>query len=348
MSHGNLLYDGTQRVPLVLAGPGVAPGAVTPGPVGLARVAPTVRAFAGLPPGAGGAPLGLDGSDAGGSAYLETAYPRIHFGWSELYGLEREGWKYVVAPGAGAAGGGRAELRRVDASGEGPDELATRPDLGARLAAELAGLRAGLEGAAPGVAPVEGASLEALEALGYVGADLTAADSLGGDLLGLDPRLVIGANTAANLVRAALAMGDEPAARIQLAEIERLDPDGILLHESRGFVALARGLGAMGGGRDPAALDEALAAFEAATRLAPGRRGLWQKLAEVQLARDEPEAALLAARHAASLAPPPVALVELLGALEGRLAHELEAARSRGASARVEQLEQLLGLEPQP
>ncbi|MDF1799102.1 MAG: sulfatase [Planctomycetota bacterium] len=338
VSHGNLLYDGTQRVPLVLAGPGVASGVVLPGPVGLVDVAATMRAFAGIEVRGLGAAIDLAGGGHGGTAYMETVFPRIHFGWSELYGIERDGWKYVEAPGAGGA----AELRRVGADGEGADVLAEEAELGARLAADLAKLRAKLAATALGVgaaaAPSAGA-LEALEALGYVGADASAVASLDSGIEGLDPRRVIGASRAANLLRTVVAMGDLDAAETQLATIETLDPGGILHLESRGFLELARGLQ---GGRDGVALERARESFEAAVRLSPGRRGLWQKLAEVNLALDEPEAAFAAASHAAGLAPPPKDLVELVSTLELRLDHERQQAVARGDADRVRRIDALL------
>ena len=339
VSHGNLLYDGTQRVPLVLAGPGVAAGVTLPGPAGLTDVTATLRAFAGLPPGAGdGVPLALDGvSDPGGrAAYLETVYPRLHFGWSELFALEREGWKVVLAPGVE---GGGIELWRAGEERPGGDLTGDEPEVAARLAADLARWRDELAARALGgdATPAAEADLEALEALGYTGVDVEV--DLDAGVPGRDPRDVVGASVASNLMRTALSLGDKEAAAFQLARIVELDPGGILEHESRGFVELARGLA---GGRDDAALGRAKAAFERALELAPGRRGLWQRLAEVRLALDEPEPAYVAARHAASLAPPTDAIETLLTTLRTRLGHERDAARARGEDAEAARLEALL------
>ena len=91
---------------------------------GLARlvdVTPTVLDLVGLP-----VPAGLDGASLlpmvahetagagcgsrgatgrrprtrspGRSSYAETYYPRFHYGWSELFAVETERWKFVRAP----------------------------------------------------------------------------------------------------------------------------------------------------------------------------------------------------------------------------------------------------------
>src|SRR5688572_14957766 len=137
-THALLLYDATVRVPLVLAGPGVAPRVVA-APVSLADVAATLVELAGIEDG------GVFGSHAGRSLvpllhgeelaprelYLETCFPRLHFGWSELVGLANAEWKYVEAPGArDADGSARAELHspRTDPA-ERSDLSAARPEV---------------------------------------------------------------------------------------------------------------------------------------------------------------------------------------------------------------------------
>ena len=349
VSHGNLLYDTTQHVPLILAGPEVEPGVRMAGSLGLSDVAATLRVYGGAAAGASasgrGEPLPLDGSPVERTVYLETLYPRIHFGWSELFGIERSGWKYVEAPGAagGSGASGAGELWPVGEEASGPGQAES--ERARALASELATLRDELEARALTADAAE-ADLAALEALGYVGVDVSFdGEAEDGITPGLDPRRVIHANTAGNLLRSALGLGDLEAAELQLATVRELDPGGLLDLESTGFLELARGLRAPGGGRDDAALGRALASFQAATSQAPGRRGLWQKLAEVHLALDEPEPAFLAATHAARLAPPPESLVQLVATLRGRLESDLTAARTRGDGAAVARLEELLTKE---
>lgn len=50
VSHGLNVYDATQRVPFIIAGPGVPEGTVVSEPVSLADVSPTILDYLGLPP----------------------------------------------------------------------------------------------------------------------------------------------------------------------------------------------------------------------------------------------------------------------------------------------------------
>lgn len=83
--HGVLLYREDIHVPLIVKLPGSTKGRRVATPVALVDVAPTIAEAAGvtLPPGAGGVSL-LRAAGAARAIYSETAYPRIHLGWSEL------------------------------------------------------------------------------------------------------------------------------------------------------------------------------------------------------------------------------------------------------------------------
>ena len=95
IGHGSLLYETTARVPLILAGPGIAArGAVRETPVSLVNVAPTILDLAGL------AASGLDGRSlraslgkeapkvpAGPPVFVEAAHPYRAYGWSALYAV---------------------------------------------------------------------------------------------------------------------------------------------------------------------------------------------------------------------------------------------------------------------
>lgn len=107
-THGLLLYDATLRIPLIVRLPGgLAAGSVRDEAVGLADIAPTVLALAGLP-----AESGVDGIDLfhrpaesrrEHSAISE--YPRRRLGWSTLVAVRIGEWKFILAP--------RAELYHV-------------------------------------------------------------------------------------------------------------------------------------------------------------------------------------------------------------------------------------------
>jgi arylsulfatase A-like enzyme/Tfp pilus assembly protein PilF len=168
LDHGYYLYDATLRVPLLIAGPGLAPRLVRE-QVRSVDLAPTLESMAGLP-----ARAGLDGESlvpllTGGSrrdvpvSYAESWYPRLHFGWSELRAMRVGEWKYVAAP--------RPELYdlRTD-RGESKNLVAERASVAARLSAELSALVQGFEPTSGPAAPQpDEETLARLRALGYVG-----------------------------------------------------------------------------------------------------------------------------------------------------------------------------------
>ncbi|MGE3471343.1 MAG: sulfatase, partial [Vicinamibacterales bacterium] len=88
--HGFFAYETTLAVPLVLRGPGVAPGATVAGPFRLIDIAPTVLSLLGLPPlaGATGADrtpnLAPGGPPIADATYAESLTPLIHYQWSDL------------------------------------------------------------------------------------------------------------------------------------------------------------------------------------------------------------------------------------------------------------------------
>ncbi len=103
-THGLLLYEGDLAVPLLLRGPGLAPGVVAT-PVGLIDLAPTLAGLLGL--GSGWSAAAIDGRDLSAGLrgrreppptdlYAETRYPEI-FGWQPLAALRRRDLKYIAA-----------------------------------------------------------------------------------------------------------------------------------------------------------------------------------------------------------------------------------------------------------
>lgn len=300
ISHGHLLYDGTQHVPLVMAGAGLEAGRVVEAEVSLVDVAPTITDWLGIDApefrAHGGRSLhGLlqgapDATLVNSAVYMETILPRLHSGWSELYGVEQGGWKYVTAPGAA-----RAELFDL-ARGEGVELSASEPARAAELAALLAKLRADLPPLEPfesrAIADADPSVIEGLAALGYLGIDHTATAS---DAPGADPRLVIGARSAAERLRHALETGDAPSATTELAALRALDPGGLLDAEFSGLYAI---------NQDPPDYAAARESYARATQLAPGRRNLWVQLTLCQMELGDPAAALTSIQRAKALAPP--------------------------------------------
>jgi choline-sulfatase len=125
--HGVFLYREVMRVPLIIKLPdGRSGGKRVEQAVQLVDLAPTIRDWAGL----GGSSAGpgtsllpvLTGNDLPEErqVYAESMYPRLHFGWKELYSLTNGGYSFILAP--------REELydTRLD-----PEELANLLPLGA-------------------------------------------------------------------------------------------------------------------------------------------------------------------------------------------------------------------------
>lgn len=101
--HGHTLYQELVRVPLIVAGPGVAAGQAVTRPVSLQDVAPTVRGLLGLDPGAEGGAVDLGGCLQEGSECAAQADRTLALGHvayrGDLHGLVDPHNKYVVGQG---------------------------------------------------------------------------------------------------------------------------------------------------------------------------------------------------------------------------------------------------------
>lgn len=158
LTHGLFAYESTLHVPLVLFGPGVAPGVEGRG-VGHVDVFPTLAEALGLelPAGLPGRSL-LDGAAlAGRTLYFEALSSYLNKGWAPLHGLLRDQDKYIHLP--------LPELYDLAAD---PGEKANRIDHERRIANEL---RAGLPAAAlaaPRRKSISAEETAGLRALGYL------------------------------------------------------------------------------------------------------------------------------------------------------------------------------------
>ena len=337
--HAILLYDGTLRVPMLIAGPGVRAGVVR-APVSLVDLAPTLVELAGVDDdGAfsrhGGASLRVlvDGSGSGDDErelYFETYFPRLHHGWSELVGVARGEWKYVEAPGArDGEGRPRSELYRPASDpGERTDLAAAEPAVARELSDRLRDLRSRLAARALAAArrTVEERDLEELAALGYGGLDVEADDPWndpeeGGGEAARDPRHVAEAVSYLNAVRALAASGDFATAEIALGRLSEIDPGGVAELEATGDLHLARGRARLDAEPDAGRADLARAAqaFGRAAEEKPGRRGLWVRRAESLLLLGRLRETLSCLDRAMELAPPGEALLRMRAEIERRL-----------------------------
>ena len=213
-THSYGIYDSTQRVPLLMQGPGLPRGHVVDAMVRLIDVAPTVLALTGAEPLANAAGRSLlpqiDGvEEPSRIAYLETLATQFDMGWSPLLGIRTERHKYVRAP--------RPELYDLHRDPGETHNLAADAsplveELDARLTAKLA------RGAPvrPNLAPSDDQRAR-LESLGYVlSREPLAADALG-VVGGIDPKdemqLVAARNEALGLIEAGQA--HEALARLE-------------------------------------------------------------------------------------------------------------------------------------
>lgn len=204
-THGLFAYESTLHVPLVVYGPGVAPG-VEERTVGHVDVFPTLAGVLGLtvPAGLPGRSL-LDGTElAGRQLYFEALSSYLNKGWAPLHGLLFDRQKYIHLP--------LPELYDLVAD---PRELANRIDHERRSANELKAALPAAALAAPRRKAISAEESAGLRALGY----LTAGGSNARDLAAItaadDPKQLVGLDNKLHEVVALYSTG-------RLAEAERL------------------------------------------------------------------------------------------------------------------------------
>lgn len=105
-THYIFLYDATQWIPFLVRVPGLKkPGRAILNIVSQIDVFPTVLDLLNIkiPAQSQGRSLkkllyGREPNELSGEAFLESHFPYLHFGWSELYGLVKDHYKYIQAP----------------------------------------------------------------------------------------------------------------------------------------------------------------------------------------------------------------------------------------------------------
>jgi choline-sulfatase len=319
-THGYSIYDATQRVPLILAGAGVPSGRVVEAQVRLADVAPTLLARAGATPlpdvdGADLAPLWGGGAAEERPALVETIATHLHFGWSPIFGVRSEGYKYIRAP--------RPELYDLAVDpGETRNLAAREPERVAALDVLLTAFLA-RERSLPAESLDPGRRAQ-LERLGYlVPAQAEQPETL--RIAGPDPKDHLHELGTFRDATQLLRNGQPAAALKALAGL----PASTFVSRLRAEAALAAGRprvaegharkAAVGAPDDDRAqmalgnallrldrLDEAQAAFERASQLHPASPEGWIGLGLVAERRGDPERATAMYRRAseARLASP--------------------------------------------
>jgi arylsulfatase A-like enzyme/Tfp pilus assembly protein PilF len=310
-THSYTLYDATQRVPLIIAGPGFAAGRVVPDVVRTADVAPTILAAVGAEPLADADGRALAEVVRGGAperrGYSETLATHLDHGWSALFAVRDARWRYVAAP--------RPELYDLAADPRERRNVVTEhPDVAAERAAWLAERRA--RRSEQGEAQVLSADERArLAALGYVAETRTPDD---GDWSGPDPKDHLGVLAAMLVADRQSAAGRHAEAYATLAKF----PDaGTTLRVVRATHALAAGL-----------LDEAERDLEAGIAAQPDAEALVKTLALVKERRRQWEAARALFERARTLDPTDTTPIVGLGRI-AEAQGDLGAAEARYAEA---------------
>jgi tetratricopeptide (TPR) repeat protein len=271
------------RVPLIVRGPGIAPGQRLPGLARSVDLLPSVLDLLGVP-----APAGWKGSGrswapvlrgtasmaASEPAYAESLLPLLHYGWSDLRAVRDGRWKYIQAP--------RPELYDLEAD---PGE---KRDLAREMPARAEALRNGLaahlareRGVKTDAAGVPADLLEKLGALGYLGAG--APRSAPGKAVA-DPKDKIAEYKVLNrLVREGLVALRQKDYAASIQRFRELLARGVESFEVHYY--LGRALAASGKPR------EAIPHFEAALVRLPGFSAAYLELAQCRIALgDAPEA----------------------------------------------------------
>jgi choline-sulfatase len=292
--HSYGIYEATQRIPLIARGPGFRGGRVVHSPVRLVDVGPTLVAAVGGPPlpGSDGRDLRAlagEGSraDAEPPAYHETLATRFDLGWSALFGLRTERWKYIRAP--------RPELYDLDTDPHELDNLAERrPELVAELDARLSQELADARPLGSGLL-LSSDERARLEALGYAAPSLPAGEM---DLGGPDPKDRVEVLDAINRAETASFRGRPDEAYAALAAVPA---DGPLLWGLRAAYAINAGDATTGEREARAALAGSPErsdfhmllgqALEAQGRLDEAERA-FERAAELDASASRPQAAL--------------------------------------------------------
>ncbi|MGH9349984.1 MAG: sulfatase-like hydrolase/transferase [Vicinamibacterales bacterium] len=228
IGHSIFVYDTTLRVPLIIAGPGVAAGRRAGEPVTLADLAPTISGSAGFraldADGIDLRPL-VDGSQAGNRAlYAESFAPLLDFGWAPLRSLRRDGVKLIAAP--------RPELYDVNAdSDERRNVVGERAGLARELATRIDRISSPERPA--GQAQADADAIARLRALGYA--------SGGGTPAGARPDPKDRIEIASRMASVTSGELQGAAAERALREVLRDDTGNPQAHQRLGFVLAERG-----------------------------------------------------------------------------------------------------------
>jgi arylsulfatase A-like enzyme/Flp pilus assembly protein TadD len=327
--HGFFVYETTMHVPLLMRGPGIAPGtrlgivtrAVDLMPtaldlLGLAAKIPKVSGRS-VAPALHGAPMDEE------VTFGESLTPLVHFGWSDLRAVRDGRWKYILAP--------RPELYDLERDPGERDNLIEREPQRARayrngIEQRLRDEQALLAKTSAETAAIPPDLLEKLGALGYV-------SSTGGTTpkaSGADPKDKIEEYQAVNtLMREGLVALREGRFTDSVARFQALFSRGNDSFESHYYAARAL----MGLKR----YQDAAGQYEAAIAKLPAYTAAFVGLAEAYLGAGDPAKASEAVRRGRKVSPQDPRLIERQGDI---------ARRTGDAGAAVQAYQEVASLAP--
>jgi len=235
-THGFFVYDATIRVPLLIKAPGARRGVRARAQVRTIDILPTVLDLLGLTK-----PEAVDGvslrpllrdpnASLGLTAYFESQYARLHFGWAALRGLRSERYKFIQAP--------RQELYDLEEDpGETRNLAAERPEVVSDFVAEMRRLEAERARAETrDEPPPDPETVARLRALGYV-TEWAAPPAAGGEG-SADPKDRIHLYNRIAEAREASRLGELERAVELLTSVVEEEPDVILPYSVLGNVLL--------------------------------------------------------------------------------------------------------------
>jgi choline-sulfatase len=289
-THGIFLYDATVRVPLVLAGPGIRPGAVVEDQVSLIDIFPTVLDLLGLetPPHIAGETLlstiNLKTTEKSERiAYIESLYARLHYGWAGFRGIRQSNSKLIV--------GREAELYDLDDDPREESDLApTQPGTIEELRNTLDSNFPETRGLAENRIEVDGATQRQLAALGYASTSIETEAEPNERLP--DPRDKIRVLQKKDRALALFNQGQHQEA-IRLAES--------CVEEEPGSGTFAKYLAHMY--KAEGRFGEALAELSRAIELSPQESGAWTAKGEIFEAMGKPDETIAAYAEAIAADP---------------------------------------------
>jgi tetratricopeptide (TPR) repeat protein len=346
--HGVFLYQATQRVPMILAGPGIPMGKTVATTVGLIDLAPTLLELVGQGPlpGADGRSLvsHLDGARFAAADYeLETFYPAYAYGWSPLRALVSGPLKYIEAP--------RKELYELPTDPRETHDLAKVPARAARLREMDGELKRHVASDSP--SPSLDAETEErrnrLASLGYVGGSQPSSSSAAA---AIDPKDGIAMLAELDQAKQWLREGRATEAVARLEDLVRRSPGNVPFLVRLAVAQAAAGRASAGlatlkhaVGLNPrleflhahladayleqGRLREARAEYEVALELNPRFARAWLGLGEAAARTGEPGAELKVMRRAVAAGTDSAIIWTRLAELE--LAAGDTAAAARGA-----------------